>query len=113
MSLTESDIKKLASLSRIRISDEETAQFTKEIDSILGYVEQIKEVSSGSQAGASAQADAVSATGQAVTQVSIPDHRNMLREDVADKDLNPSSADVLSRAPSHQDGLIKVKKILN
>jgi aspartyl-tRNA(Asn)/glutamyl-tRNA(Gln) amidotransferase subunit C len=45
MTITEKDIEKLATLSRMRLEDDEKAQFAKEIDSILGYVEQIKEVS--------------------------------------------------------------------
>ncbi|HEY1037709.1 MAG TPA: Asp-tRNA(Asn)/Glu-tRNA(Gln) amidotransferase subunit GatC [Candidatus Paceibacterota bacterium] len=100
MSLTQSDVQKLASLSRMKLSDEEAAQFTKEIDAILGYVEQIKEVSAG-EAAASAGVHA-----------NPPLHRNMMREDIADQNLNPDSSEVLSRAPSHQDGLVKVKKIL-
>ncbi len=100
MSLTEADVQKLASLSRIKLSDEETTQFTKEIDAILGYVEQIKEVSAG---------DAAASVG---VHANPPLHRNIMREDAADTDLNPDSSEVLSRAPSHQDGLVKVKKIL-
>lgn len=95
MSITETDVKKLASLSRMKLTDQEITQFTKEIDSILGYVEQIKEVSS----------DAIRSR--------LPEHRNVLREDVADTNVNPDPVEVVNCAPSTQDGLVKVKKILN
>lgn len=98
MSITEKDIEKLASLSRIRISDEEKTQFAKEIDSILGYVEQIKEVSENADVPK--------------TPDSIP-HRNALREDADDRNLNADGSALITAAPASQDGLIKVKKILN
>ena len=94
MSLTKADIQKLASLSRMKLSDEEIDQFTTEIDSILGYVEQIKEVSDSGE------------------KVNIS-HKNILREDVDDRDLNNMSEVLISAAPASQDSLIKVKKILN
>ncbi len=95
MSITEADVKKLASLSRMKLTEQEITQFTKEIDSILGYVEQIKEVSSDS------------------VKAKLPEHRNILREDIADTNVNPDAGSVLNCAPSVQDGLVKVKKILN
>ena len=98
MSLTEADIQKLASLSRMKLSEEELSQFTKEIDSILGYVEQIKEVS--------ASADAAKSSGTI-------SHKNVLREDADDRDLNATGESLVSAAPESQGGLIKVKKILN
>lgn len=94
MSLTKADIQKLASLSRMKLSDEEIDQFTNEIDSILGYVEQIKEVSD---------------TGEKVNIL----HKNILREDLDDRNLNNTSEELVSSAPASQDNLIKVKKILN
>ncbi len=99
MSLSQSDIQKLASLSRLKLSDEELAQFTKEIDSILGYVEQIKEVSEGGGANVKKPSDIL--------------HRNILREDVDDRELIASGEKLISAAPESQDGLVKVKKILN
>lgn len=99
MTITQADIQKLASLSRMKLTEEEQAQFTKEIDSILGYVEQIKEVSSD-----------VSHADKKPIDIA---HRNLMREDVADTDLNPDSSVLVHSAPAHEDGFIKVKKILN
>jgi aspartyl-tRNA(Asn)/glutamyl-tRNA(Gln) amidotransferase subunit C len=102
MTITQADIQKLASLSRMKLTEEEQAQFAKEIDSILGYVEQIKEVSSGTQGGSS----------HADKKPSDIPHRNALREDVADADLNPDSSVLVDAAPAHEQGFVKVKKIL-
>lgn len=105
MSLSQADIQKLASLSRMKLSDEELAQFTKEIDSILGYVEQIKEVSEGASGAEGGAAH--------VKKPSDILHRNILREDVDDRELIASGDALISAAPESQDGLVKVKKILN
>lgn len=101
MTISQVDIKKLASLSRIKISEEESQQFAKEIDSILGYVEQIKEVSASVE-GAFDQA-----------KITLDSNLNFLREDTANSNLNPNPEVLVSSAPASQDGLIKVKKILN
>jgi aspartyl-tRNA(Asn)/glutamyl-tRNA(Gln) amidotransferase subunit C len=98
MSITETDIKKLASLSRINLSDDETKQFAGEIESILHYVEQIKEVSA-------------SVDSSTKTPSQIP-HRNALREDVSGTNLNGDPKVVINEAPTVEDGYIKVKKIL-
>lgn len=42
--LTEADIRKIAKLARIRLSDDEINHFTGELSSILDWVEQLQEV---------------------------------------------------------------------
>lgn len=110
MSITTSDIEKLASLARMDISEEEKASFAKEIDSILGYVEQLNTVSAqaiaGSSTGVTGQTDAIN------TPVA-PLHRNQLRDDIADVELNPVSEILVKAAPQSEGGFVKVKKILN
>lgn len=98
MTITQADIQKLASLSRMKLTEEEQATFAKDIDSILGYVEQIKEVSSDASHADKKPSD-------------IP-HRNALREDVADADLNSDASVLVGAAPAHEQGFVKVKKIL-
>ncbi len=90
------DIQKLASLSRMKLSDEETDRFTREIDSILAYVHQINEV----------------ADIDTVKDPSNYPHRNAFREDVDNRDLNPDTSILIKSAPESQDGYVKVKKIL-
>lgn len=98
MTITETDIKKLATLSRINLTDKETKQFAEEIESILHYVEQIKEVSATVDSG--------------VKDKVTFKHRNALREDVDNSALNPKPEVVIKEAPSVEDGYVKVKKIL-
>lgn len=45
------DVKKLASLARIRVADEDLEKFSKEFDAILGYVGQLEKLSLPSGAG--------------------------------------------------------------
>jgi aspartyl-tRNA(Asn)/glutamyl-tRNA(Gln) amidotransferase subunit C len=103
MTITQADIQKLASLSRMKLTEEEQATFAKDIDSILGYVEQIKGVSSDAAGTTVSHANKKPAD--------IP-HRNALREDVADANLNPDASVLVEAAPAHEQGFVKVKKIL-
>lgn len=96
MSISGSDIQKLASLARINISPEEEATFAAEIDSILGYVDQLNTIS-GTEVGAP----------------TAPFHRNQLREDVSHTQTNPDPTVLVEVAPASLNGLFKVKKILN
>ena len=99
MSITLKEIEKLAELSRIHLAESEKETFTKDIDSVLAYVEQIKEVvSSGDTHADKKPADII--------------HRNALREDIADTHINPDPSVLVELAPSHEQGFIKVKKIL-
>lgn len=90
--ITEQDIEKLAKLSRIAITKEEKAQFGKEIESILGYVGEIQEVSKNIE--------------------STPhfDVKNIVREDVV-VDTDPKN--LIESAPDSQGDFVAVKKILS
>ena len=94
MSITAEEVKRLAALSRIKLSPEEESSMQTEISSILGYIDQISK--------ADFAADAVEAS----------DRRNIWRED---KDVNETGANtekLLSNAPSREGDYVKVKKIL-
>lgn len=90
--ITEQDIEKLAKLSRIAITDEEKAQFGKEIESILGYVGEIQEVSKNIESKPNL------------------DIKNVVREDVV-VDTDPKN--LIESAPESQGDFITVKKILS
>ena len=98
MEITPAEIEKLANLSRMKISDAEKATFAKEIGSILNYVNQIKEV--------------VADTKRSTTPSDYP-HRNVMREDVSNREVLENPSEVVASAPASQDGFVKVKKILN
>lgn len=97
VNITGADIEKLAALSRMKIAPEEKESFAAEIKSILGYIDQIKEVG-GDIEGA-----------QDASKIS---HKNVLREDVASAELCPDPTELVKLTPDSQDGYVKVKQIL-
>ena len=91
--ISNDDIKHLAKLSRIEITEEETEKMTSEIDSILGYVGQINNVS-------------------AEEKREVPVHRNVMREDETTHEPDEFTEKLLSNAPQREGRYLKVKKIL-
>lgn len=89
------EIKKLARLSRISLSEEEITKFQKEIESILGYVDQLAEV----------DIEGVATTSQ-VTGLT-----NVTRADEV-SDYGVSREDLLKNVPDQEKGYIKVKRVL-
>ncbi|MEN9921107.1 MAG: glutamyl-tRNA(Gln) amidotransferase, subunit [Candidatus Parcubacteria bacterium] len=90
------DIKHLANLSRLHLTDDEIDAYTKQFDEIVAYVDKIKEFSSNNE---------------------IPDQVgddvpvNVMREDKVDSYPQPET--IVNEAPEYQDNFVKVKKILN
>lgn len=94
MAITTEEVKKLAALSRIKLTEEEERGLAGEIDSILGYVAEINKLDLD---------NVPSAEG---------DRRNVLRED---NDANAPGAyteKLLALSPDRDGDYIKVKKIL-
>lgn len=89
------DIEKLAKLARIKLSDEEKERLLKEIDPILGYVNQLKEVSS------------------TLSGDKKPgDHRNIMKDDSNPNNPGFVTDEVVKNMPESQNNYLKVKKIL-
>jgi aspartyl-tRNA(Asn)/glutamyl-tRNA(Gln) amidotransferase subunit C len=91
--MTTDDIKALANLARIAVTEEEAAEYVKDFGSILGYVEQINSV-----------------------DVSGVDDTS-LQSNVArlDTDATPTGSNIdklIAEAPENMDGFYKVQKIL-
>lgn len=91
--ITEEDIQNLANLARIEISESEVESLRFEIDSILGYVGRIKEISGDSK-------------------VEIPILKNVMRDDVVTHRSGEFTEALLSQAPKREGNYLKVKKIL-
>ncbi len=89
------EIKKLARLSRIDLSEEEAESLRGELENILGYVDQLSDVDT----------EGLETTSQ-VTGLT-----NQMRKDEI-KDYDVGREDLLKNAPDSQDGYIKVKKVL-
>ena len=92
------EIKKLADLARIDMSEEEMKEIAKDFESILAYVGQVQEVS-----------------GEIIDHDKKPEDyfiRNVTREDVALNGNKERTDKILANAPDTQDGFIKVRKIM-
>ena len=88
------EVKKLAELSRIEMTEEEMASFAKEIDSILGYVAQIQQVAGS------------------VSDRTVPEHHNVFRAD-DQPNVTESNTEIIAKEfPKREKDLLKVKKIL-
>lgn len=89
------DIKTLASLSRLELSQSEQESYVSDFDGILNYIDMLQEVSG------------VEMTGQSYNPIT-----NVMREDDIAYAPGEFSEALLNEAPKTQDGFVKVKKIL-
>lgn len=93
--LTRDDVLKLARLARLDLSEDEVNEYTKELTSILAYVEQLGSIDISD----------LKPTNQ-VTGLT-----NVVRDDV-EVDYGYKPEDLLTNLPHVQDGQIKVKRML-
>lgn len=93
--ITLDEVKKLARLSRISLSDEEAESLRVELGSILGYVEKLSDVDT----------KGLEPTSQ-VTGLT-----NQMRKD-EEKDYGTSRENLLKNTPDQKDGYIKVRRVL-
>ena len=94
MVFTEKDIEKLATLVRIKLTEEEKKRFKEQISSILDYVKQIQEVDTGK-----------------VKDVShLPDLKNVFRKD--SKTEFKDAKKIIEQFPAKHGNLNKVKPVL-
>jgi len=93
--ITLDDIKYVAALSKIAVSDDQAAKLQVELDTILGYVKQL---------------DSLDTTATEPTY-QVTGLTNIMRDDVI-IDYGVSRADLLKNAPHQQDNQIKVPKVL-
>ncbi len=89
------DIEKLAQLARIKLEEDEKKSLTKEIDSILTYVDQIKK--------ATVDMDYTPVAGAV---------HNVMREDIAISTSEEDQGRLLKEAPQREGDFIAVKKII-
>ena len=95
MSITKEEVKKIAKLSRIRLSDEEVNLFGEELSSILNWAQMLQEVDTDN-------VEQMSSTKEGMI---LP-----MREDVIN-DGNVQG-DVLKNAPSAEYSFYKVPKVV-
>ncbi|BCE05495.1 MAG: Asp-tRNA(Asn)/Glu-tRNA(Gln) amidotransferase subunit GatC [Bacillus sp. (in: Bacteria)] len=89
------EVKHVAHLARLAITDEEAAMFTEQLDSIISFAEELNEVD----------------TENVKPTTHVLQMKNIMREDVPGKGLPVE--DVVKNAPDHKDGYIRVPSILD
>ena len=92
--LTDDDVRHVARLARLALTDEEVASLRGELTEILGYAEQVGEVATRE----------IDPTGHPLRLT------NVLREDEPRPSLPPEEA--LSTAPEAEDGRFRVPRIV-
>ena len=92
--LSTEEVKKIAGLARIALSEEEVEKFRKEVSMVLEYVEELKQVN----------VEGLEEVAQVTGLV------NVQREDKVVEAENIEA--ILSQAPETKDGFYKVKAIL-
>ncbi|MCT8136673.1 Asp-tRNA(Asn)/Glu-tRNA(Gln) amidotransferase subunit GatC [Anaerobacillus sp. CMMVII] len=92
--ITKDQVKHVAHLARLSVSEEEVELFTEQLDAIIGFAEQLNELDT---------------TGVEPT-THVLDVKNVLRDDVVKESLKRE--DALKNAPDQLDGQVKVPSIL-
>jgi aspartyl-tRNA(Asn)/glutamyl-tRNA(Gln) amidotransferase subunit C len=98
MAIKEEDIKKIAKLAHLEITEEEVALYTPQMASIVGYVEQLNELDTE---------NIEPAVGGLTPEGEATDTR---REDIPQGSLGQELA--LDQAPTATDGHFRVPKVL-
>ena len=94
MSIEIKDVEHLANLARIAISDSEKEDLKNDLEEILSFVSQIKEVSVEALA------------------LDVGSHHNIMRNDEHPHQVGIFTEDLISSAPLRKENHIVVKKIL-
>lgn len=92
--ITQQDVRDVAKLGRLRLTDDEVAHFTGQLAAVLDYVGKLNEL----------DLEGVEPLYHA------SDHHSVTREDESQPGLTPDQA--LANAPGRQDDFFKVPKVL-
>ncbi|MBU9722846.1 MULTISPECIES: Asp-tRNA(Asn)/Glu-tRNA(Gln) amidotransferase subunit GatC [Bacillaceae] len=92
--ITKEKVKHVANLARLEFSEDEMDMFTKQLDDIITYAEQLNELDTTNVKPTSHVLDVI----------------NVVREDEVRPSLDRE--DTLKNAPDHEDGQIKVPSVL-
>lgn len=90
------DIKKLSQLARIKLDKKEQKNIARDLESILDYVKQLREVN-------------IDEVRELTHTLNV---NNELREDIEPKKGYENVAELVDAAPNKERGYVKVKKIL-
>ncbi len=93
--ITQDEVRHIAHLGRLKLTDAEVAEFTDELAAILDYINQLKEV----------DVEGVEPTAHAVAM------HNAFRADEVRPSLSPETA--VANAPQRHETFFKVPKVLD
>lgn len=96
MSVSSDDVKRLANMSRIALSEAEVEKLRGEIESILAYVDTVQKVALPEGVAASPHLNVV----------------NAMRDDSNPHDSGMHTEELLKQAPDRDGNYLKVKKVL-
>ncbi|MEK7189190.1 MAG: Asp-tRNA(Asn)/Glu-tRNA(Gln) amidotransferase subunit GatC [Patescibacteria group bacterium] len=91
--ISSEEVKKIASLARLELSEDEVAQYAEQLSAILDYVGQLGEVD----------------TENAAVTSQVTGLSNVMREDKVDACDEPG--ELVGLAPEHEKGFVKVKAV--
>ena len=94
MPITIKDVEYVAGLAKLEFSEAEKRKFAKELDKIIKYIDQLKEVDT----------ENIPPTSHIIPM------ENVLREDKVEPSLSQEEA--LANAPDKKDGYFKVPKVI-
>ncbi len=93
--LTHEEVRAIADLAKLTLSDDEVAMYAEQLSQILEYFTMLQEVDTSDVQP---------------TDSTIP-HRNVLREDVVQEPLDPQTA--IANAPDAEANQFKVRAVLS
>ena len=93
--INQDEVKKMAELSRIKMSDGELTELQGDLDKILDYVSTIQ-----------------SAPTDDIPDAILPEHRNVMREDENPHDVGEFTEALLANVSEREGDYVKVKKVL-
>lgn len=94
--MNKDDLQELANLSRLELNDSEIEKMPDEINSILKYIDQIKDATEDSDD----------------LKIENSNIRNIMREDENPHEAGKYTESIIKESPESENGYIKVKKIL-
>jgi len=95
--LTKEEVKHIADLARIELSEKETEKYQAQLGKILDYMEKLKQVNT---------------IGIPISDGGMIDLENVWREDeISDRQLVTSDKELISMAPEVENGQVKVESV--
>lgn len=94
--ITKEEVKHIAKLARLGLTEKEIKKFQKELSKILDYIEKLKEV----------DVENVEPTSHSIL------FENVMREDKEKEKLKMKNEKLMELAPETKNGYLKVKKVI-